>query len=279
MRKPKIRIKNKIFLKILDIDENAVSIKSEGENLIIGGGSADAVKNAVYVFLEEYLNCDWYAPDAEKIPELNSVLLKTPVNYEFTPEITTRTVHSRLFYNDPIFAGKLRVTTESFPHYVPIAKVHTFRRFIPEESFYKEHSEYFALRNGKRIPTQLCLTNKKVLEIVKDSVASLFKRYPDASVISVSQNDNTQYCTCDKCSKIDKEEESPAGTMIQFVNKVAADFPDKTISTLAYQYTRKPCKTKPADNVLITLCSIECDRSAPITEKCRPFAEDLERME
>ena len=265
----------KIFLKIPDIGKNTVSIKSEGDNLIIGGGSAEAVKDAVYVFLEEYLNCDWYAPDAEKIPELSSVLLKTPVNYEYTPEITTRTVHSRLFYNDPVFAGKLRVTTEAFPYYVPVAGVHTFRRFIPEEKFYKEHPEYFALRNGKRVPTQLCLTNKKVLEIVKDSVASLFKRYPEATVISVSQNDNSQYCTCDACSKIDKEEGSPAGSMIRFVNKVAAGFPDKTISTLAYQYTRKPCKTRPVKNVLITLCSIECDRSAPITEKCVPFAEDL----
>ena len=63
--------------------------------------------------------------------------------------------------------------------------------------------------------------------------------------------------------------------MIYFVNEVAKEFPDKMISTLAYQYTRKPCVTKPLDNVLITLCSIECDRSAPIEEKCTDFAEDL----
>jgi hypothetical protein len=63
--------------------------------------------------------------------------------------------------------------------------------------------------------------------------------------------------------------------MIRFVNEVAASFPDKMISTLAYQYTRKPCKTRPLDNVLITLCSIECDRSAPISEKCTDFANDL----
>ncbi len=267
--------RKKIFLKIVKIDNNAVSIKSEGDNLIIGGGSAEAVKNAVYVFLEEYLGCDWYAPDAEKVPEYKSLVLKTPVRYDYTPEITTRTVHSRLFYNDPVFSGKLRVTTEPFPHYVPGARVHTFRKFIPEEKFYKQHPEYFALRSGKRIPTQLCLTNKEVLKIVKDSVVALFKRNPDATVISVSQNDNTQYCTCDACRKIDKVEGSPAGNIIRFVNKVAVDFPDKTLSTIAYQYTRKPCKTKPADNVLITLCSIECDRSAPITEKCTPFAEDL----
>jgi len=57
---------------------------------------------------------------------------------------------------------------------------------------------------------------------------------------------------------------------------VAEQFPDKMISTLAYQYTRKaPKYIKPGRNVLITLCSIECDRSAPIAEKCIDFAEDL----
>ena len=79
----------------------------------------------------------------------------------------------------------------------------------------------------------------------------------------------------DQCSAIDTEEGSPAGTMIRFVNAVAENFPDKTISTLAYQYTRKSPKTRPRKNVLITLCSIECDRSAPIAEKCTDFADDL----
>lgn len=265
----------KIAVKILDIDKNEIKISIGNDDLIIGGGSDEAVKNAVYVFLEKYMDCDWYAPDAEKIPQKKKITLDKNISYSYTPEITTRTVHSRLFYQDSIFAGKLRVTTEAFPYYVPEARVHTFHRFVPEEKFYKKHPEYFALRNGKRIPTQLCLSNKEVLKIVKDSVASLFKQYPDAKVISVSQNDNTQFCTCEQCSKIDKEEGSPAGSMIRFVNKVAKEFPDKTISTLAYQYTRKPCKTRPDKNVLITLCSIECDRSAPITEKCTPFADDL----
>ncbi|MEX0315116.1 MAG: DUF4838 domain-containing protein, partial [Allomuricauda sp.] len=139
----------------------------------------------------------------------------------------------------------------------------------------KSHPEYYALRDGKRLPTQLCLTNETVLGIVKDSVAAYFKRNPNTSVISVSQDDNQQHCQCANCSKIDSEEGSPAGTMIHFVNNVAGAFPEKTISTLAYQYTRKPPKIKPAPNVLITLCSIECDRSAPIAEKCKDFADDL----
>ena len=91
----------------------------------------------------------------------------------------------------------------------------------------------------------------------------------------MSQDDNTQYCQCDNCAAIDKEEGSPSGSMIRFVNSVAAHFPNKMISTLAYQYTRKPCLTRPASNVLITLCSIECDRSKPIEAGCTDFANDL----
>ena len=268
--------KNKIFVKKETFDKNKIVIKVEGDNLIISGGSGDALKNAVYEFLERYLDCKWYAPNVEEIPTSKAIVLKRNINFEYTPEITTRTVHSRLFYENSGFAGKHKVTTEAFPRYVPKGRVHTFNKFIPEEKFYKKHPEYFALRGSKRLPTQLCLTNNNVLEIVKDSVKALFNRYPKSDVISVSSNDNTQYCECSNCKKIDEEEESHSATMIRFVNKVADAFPEKTISTLAYQYTRKPCKTIPKKNVLITLCSIECDRSGAIEEKCKDFAKDIE---
>lgn len=269
--------KKKIYLgsiKETDLGIEHISIHEENGNIYLLGQSDTAIRNVVYVFLEEYFGCKWYAPGVETIPNQTTMSLVSP-EYSYTPKITTRTVHSRLFYEHTPFADKLKVTHEAFPKYAPAAKVHTFHRFLPEEQFYKEHPDYFALRGKQRLPTQLCLTNEKVLEIVKDSVAALFFKNPDASVVSVSQDDNQQYCQCNNCSKIDKEEGSQSGTMIRFVNSVAAAFPDKTISTLAYQYTRKPCKTRPAANVLITLCSIECDRSAPIADKCPEFANDL----
>jgi hypothetical protein len=270
--------KNKVFIggKANEISSvHTILIKNKGNDIIITGGSPQSVLYAVYEFLEKYTGCDWYSPTVENIPASKTVSIQTPLNYTYTPEITTRTVHSRLFYDYPDFADKMRVTHEAFPGYVPEARVHTFNRFLPARNFFKTHPEYYALRNGKRQHTQLCLTNKEVLQHVTDSVAAWFARYPEAGVISVSQDDNTLHCQCDDCRAIDEEEGSASGTMIRFVNAVAANFPDKTISTLAYQYTRKPSKTKPADNVLITLCSIECDRSAPIEEKCNDFAADL----
>ena len=268
--------KHEVAVDIKDgLDQDQIKIQVKGDNIAISGGSGPAVKNAVYEFLEIYLNCKWYAPNVESIPKKETIAISKTISYTYTPEITTRTVHSRLFYDHPNFAQRLKVTTKAFPYYVPTARVHTFNKFVPEEVYYKQHPEYFALRDNKRLPTQLCLTNEAVYNIVRDSVAALFKQFPEAKVISVSQNDNQQHCTCQYCKAIDEAEGSPSGTMIRFVNRIAADFPDKTISTLAYQYTRMPPKTKALNNVLITLCSIKCDRSAPIEDKCTDFADDL----
>lgn len=258
------------------LEENTIAYGVKEEQLFIEGGSPESTLNAVYVFLERELDCRFYSPSVERIPKHSSIELPKALQYKYAPPVTTRTVHSRLFYENAEFAQKLRVTTEAFPRYVPGARVHTFHRFVPAAIYYKKHPEYYALRNGKRIPTQLCLTNEDVLQLVKDTVASLLTQHPEADVISVSQDDNTQYCQCPNCEAIHEREEAPSGSMIHFVNRIAQEFPDQQISTLAYQYTRKAPKTlKPEPNVLITLCSIECDRSVPIEDNCQDFTEDL----
>ena len=49
--------------------------------------------------------------------------------------------------------------------------------------------------------------------------------------------------------------------------KLLRAYPDKHISTLAYQYTRSaPKNIRPLPNVNIMFCSIECNRSMPLTE-------------
>ena len=272
----KILIGNAAQIKSLEIEDYEIIIKTQDQNLIIAGSDGKSTLNAVYTFLENYLGCRFYAPDAEAIPETNAVAIPTYTDYRYLPSITTRTVHSKLFYDNTEFADKSKVTHEAFPNYVPSARVHTFHVFVPSDKYYAKHPEYYALRNGKRIPTQLCLTNPDVLEIVTDTVASLFNKFPESQVISVSQDDNVQYCQCEQCMSINNQEGTAAGSVIDFVNKIAEEFPEKTISTLAYQYTRTaPKNLKPKENVLITLCSIECDRSAPIAEKCSDFADDL----
>ena len=272
----RIFIGNTIEGELLNAGVDEIIIKMRDGDLFILGGDSKSTLYAVYSFLENYLGCRFYAPGVEIIPETNHITVPNDIEYRYTPRVSTRTVHSRLYYDNKEFADKRKVTHEAFPGYVPGYGVHTFGRFVPSSKYYQAHPEYYALRDGRRIPTQLCLTNADVLDIVKDAVASVLDQYPGSEVISVSTNDNTQYCQCESCTAIDDREESHAGSVIDFVNKIAAEFPERTISTLAYQYTRKaPKLIKPSENVLITLCSIECDRSASIEEKCKDFANDL----
>ena len=105
------------------------------------------------------------------------------------------------------------------------------------------------------------------------------------TLISVSQNDTFNYCQCPECKALDDAEGTPAASLLKFVNAiaevVAKKHPDIRIDTLAYQYTRKPPKTiRPAPNVVVRLCSIECCFGHPL-DACpapedRRFAEDIE---
>ncbi len=116
-----------------------------------------------------------------------------------------------------------------------------------------------------------------MLQITIAALREKIREKPGAIYWSVSQNDNYDYCKCPRCAAADARYGSPAGTLLAFVNAVAAAFPDKIISTLAYQYTRRaPRNIRPASNVSICLCSIECDRGLPIAEGCRDFAHDVE---
>ena len=55
--------------------------------------------------------------------------------------------------------------------------------------------------------------------------------------------------------------------MNRIAKEVAKKFPHVLIDTLAYQYTRKAPNTPvPEPNVIVRLCSIECDFAKPLSD-------------
>ena len=129
------------------------------------------------------------------------------------------------------------------------------------------------------------MTDETVYQTVLKNVRAVLAQYPTAKILSVSQNDTHSYCKCENCEAITKEEGSPSGTLLRFVNRIAndiaADYPDVTIDTLAYQYTQTPPKiTKPAPNVCIRLSTIRCHFNHPITKSgcsdCAAFRKAIE---
>jgi hypothetical protein len=160
---------------------------------------------------------------------------------------------------------------------------------MPPEKYFEAHPEYYALVNGERKGewnANLCLTNPDVLRIATSNMLDrIAKVYPAKKVFGVSQSDCWEHCECEGCTAIDKREESPAGSNLAFVNAVAdavaKKYPDVIVETLAYQYTVKPPKNiRPRDNVMVCLCTDQCDFSRPLTEsrfhsRGRYFVDDL----
>lgn len=241
-------------------------IKTDSLRLIIAGGNEKGTLYGVYTFLEKYLGCRMYSPKVKVIPQQKRISLGK-IDDTQVPVIGFRDTHYRVSWDAEYTDWHKLDHDEKGDRTDWGMWVHTFNELVPPETYYKEHPEYYSMVNGKRIPTQLCLTNPHVLEITVQNLRRKIAQNPGATYWSVSQNDNRNYCTCDQCKAIDDREGSPSGSIIQFANQVASQFPDKVISTLAYEYGRKAPKTlRPAENVNIMLCSIEVTRNLPITE-------------
>ncbi len=255
--------------------EDAFSIVSMDQQIFITGGTHKGCIYGVVDLLEKQLGCRMYAPGFEVVPKLNKIRIPK-LNVADQPVNEYRNVYGQFGLNEDYRDWqRIDIIQDVFAdgYYV-----HTMGSLVPWQENFKKHPEYYALMNGKRVPDQLCLSNPEVLKIALAKLEHDIPLQPGKQVWSVSQNDNFSYCQCDACKKIIAEEGSPAGPIIRFVNEVAKKFPDKIISTLAYQYSRQaPKVTKPADNVQIMLCTIELNRSQPIAEDPRSasFLKDI----
>ncbi|HEY5914335.1 MAG TPA: DUF4838 domain-containing protein [Verrucomicrobiae bacterium] len=267
-------------------------LRTEGNRLIIAGGKPRGTLNGVYTLLEDKLGVRWFTPEVERVPRAGRLVLK-PFDETHIPVLENREVFWTEMMRNADFAARHRLNgnhyqlTEKhggrFAVYFPF--VHSFDLLIPPD-LYKEHPEYFPFIKGKRADgyVQRCLSNPEVLKLAIARVREWTKQHPEASIISVSQNDTGNWCQCEQCKALDDQEGSPAASLIKFVNAIAADiendFPKVRIDTLAYQYTRKPPKTlRPRRNVIIRLCSIECCFAHPLgtcnSEANRRFREDI----
>jgi hypothetical protein len=267
---------------------DGIVIRTVGDDLILAGGDPRGTLYAVYTFLEDQLGCRWWSSQVSTIPKKPTISIAR-LNIRYVPALEYR----EAFWFDA-FDGDWAVRNKCNGHaerldakrggkHVYQGFVHTFYPLIPPQKYFKDHPEWFSQINGKRTyeHAQLCLTNEEMRKELVKNLKEALRQNPAATIASVSQNDWHGNCQCSQCAAIEKEEESPAGLMLRFVNAVAEDieeeFPQVAISTLAYQYTRKPPKNvKPRQNVIVRLCSIECSFSKPLSdERNEKFAADI----
>jgi hypothetical protein len=251
----------------------------EGGDLYLTGATDTGAMYAVYSFLEDAAGCRFYSSKFETVRKADAIEIPEGYEVSFSPLMINRDTHWFDTF-DPAFAAKQKLNG-------------AVRRNMDGYGTSMKYAGPFvhslpALAGSKREPNvQPCLTDPAVYEKVLENARKYLRETPGAKIISISQNDSYpegRGCQCENCRRLDDREGTPMGSLLTFVNRIAGelkkDWPDVYIDTLAYRYTRKaPKHLKPADNVIIRLCSIECCFSHPIESGCernREFAEDLE---
>ncbi len=253
-----------------------IILKTVGGNLILTGDRPRGSLYAVYELLEREYGVRFWTAEAELWPTRNKFTLPQ-INYRYAPPFKSREAFYDLIHKSPVFAVKVRsnghfdrIPEEWGGHLELLGWCHTFEQFVPLGKFFADHPEWFAEIDGKRIENgQLCLTNPEVRKQLTAAVLAELRKHPETRIVSVTQNDNYRFCRCKECEAFVKAHGNQSDLLIDAVNEVAGpvakEFPKARVETLAYQYTRQTPKTvRPLPNVIIRLCSIECDFSAPL---------------
>lgn len=290
-----------------------IFIRATDGVLVLTGHERRGSLYAVYTFLEEVTGCRWWTETDSFIPDKPNLTVPSDLNISYAPKMISREMYHR-DAKAAVFSARLKGNGQISPEYGGridiLSFVHSFYKYLPPEKYFLEHPDWYCELDGVRKVgildranpgkkqkefldrlspeqrssegTQLCLTNDEMRKELTRVVLEAIRKRPNTKIVDISQNDWYGYCTCPKCKAIDEHEESQSGTLIHFLNKVAADiekeFPDVLVETLAYQYTRKPPKyVKPRDNVLIRLCSYECSFVRPLEHpQNATFASDIE---
>ncbi len=265
---------NRLKEKLNPTDMDAFVISIEPEEIFLFGNQSQSTLYAVNTFLEEQLECIKLTATEEMIPKI-----KHPQFSEFfkvyEPDFAFRRI---------LFKGQKDLSYREWYKLDELDDwgmfVHTFHRLVSADTYYDEHPEYFSLVNGRRLKdSQLCLSNPDLIDLLIQNLGKEMDKKPEKTIWSVSQNDAYNYCECDKCQALYDKYDSYSGAYIEMANTIATAYPDKQISTLAYQFTREAPKIiKPLPNVNIMFCSIECNRSMALAEdpRSQSFVKDME---
>ncbi len=255
-------------------------IKTIGDRLVVAGGRQRGTMYGVFTLLEK-LGCRWWYPGASTIPSMKTVRIDS-VDERQVPALEYRDA----LYGDiddseqgMIWRARNKINGGFFkdlkPEYGGVWKfhtlVHSYGQLLPASRYFAQHPEYYALRSGKRDPSQPCFSNTNVIRLIAESVIRLADEHPDWQFFTVGQNDNSNYCRCDDCEALAEQYDSHGGAQVHFAKEIAAlvwrEHADVVINVPAYRWTRKPPTGITLDEKMsITLCSIECNFGQPLAE-------------
>jgi hypothetical protein len=263
-------------------------IRTKGQRLLLAGGRPRGTLYAVSRFLQDQCGVRWWTPWASRIPKQTTLRvpalnIRARPAFEYRAPFWFDAFDGDWSWKNLCNSQSSSLTSEQGGKIDYAGFVHTFYPLVPPDKYFAGHPEWYSLVNGQRKSSgaQLCTTDPTLRDFMVEQVRQRLRKSPEAGIISVSQNDCLGACECSNCATLDRTEGSASGSMITLVNyiaeKIESEFPHVAVDTLAYLYTRKPpLRVRPRPNVIVRLCSIECNFREPLDQPANAsFGNDI----
>jgi hypothetical protein len=251
--------------RLADIDTDGYVIHVTPSFVVLAGN----IDYAVYDFLSTYLGIDHYINTElfTVVPRHERVILPVETRVE-VPAFFSRCFNtSRDGKPYRLHAGNGRY---AFHHNIG-------EHFLVEKQF-PDHSEFWALVNGVRIPCvgsttpNPCVLNPDVIDVVAEHCRVAFDKNPQLLSVSLAANDSFRYCQCERCRPLQGKGHSlvvggkttgVSDYWYSFMNDVAGrirqSHPGRFLGTLGYAHADNPPTFPVERNILPYIADSSAD--------------------
>lgn len=223
------KLKNSSLYKEENYGLSGYRVFNENDNIYIYGSTLDGEGTlyGTYDFLHELIGFEVYSSDEIYYKKINNVAFNKKDEI-VKPSFDTRVIGYKSTNSDSLLSKRLRLTNQysdqkwfGFGH----SQLSTFLDITKRDEKIESgewDSSWFS--NGLKNPrfVQLCYTGgEKLVKAVADRFIEFFIAYPNAMYFMFGQEDNANFCTCQRClSAMEEWGCNTAGLQIAFMNEV-----------------------------------------------------------
>ncbi|MHB0935550.1 MAG: DUF4838 domain-containing protein, partial [Armatimonadota bacterium] len=239
-------------------NEDAHTLRMEGDRLYLTGGSPRAVLYAAYLLLER-LGCGFCIPGIETIPEQRTLTVPA-LDLTEVPAFPVRSQVDFPFTEAPLEWNLALIdwlAKNRFNWYHPAPNAfgepaawferkdvllealarrglhlqiggHSLHTWLPPARYAEAHPEWFALlkrdRRWQRVPPLVCVSNQEMHREVAENICAFLDRNPEVEAVDCWEADIGEFCQCPSCldgiPRSADEETRRAAYMVSYIGLI-----------------------------------------------------------
>lgn len=224
--------KNKIFNETgistdeYDLDRHGYIIKTFQKSIFITGDYDRGTMYGAYCMLELEFNFDCFSNLGYYIDKNVTEMQLKKYNITDIPDIKNRAAMNSFISNFKFTMNRTRIVGRDSETFVGSASAHTTLYYLPLETYYEEHPEWYTPDKS-----QLCYTahgDEKSYALMLDTIMEnmiaewMKPAYKDAYILNFGHMDHGTWCACETCAKAKTDYNgSNAAVVIWMCNDIA----------------------------------------------------------